>query len=55
MENFMNNYYQKSNLSSSQLYENSYTLKSKVIPKKVESKSNVLSSTQTSFKLKLNS
>ncbi|KAM3137544.1 hypothetical protein pb186bvf_010334 [Paramecium bursaria] len=54
MENYMNNYYQKSNLSNSQLYDNSYS-KSKVIPKKVESKSNVLSSTQTSFKVKLSS
>ncbi|CAD8204436.1 unnamed protein product [Paramecium pentaurelia] len=44
--------YHKSNVSNSQVYENSYQLKSKVIPKKVESKS-MLSSTQMSFKLKL--
>ncbi|CAK87102.1 unnamed protein product (macronuclear) [Paramecium tetraurelia] len=54
MDNFLNSYYQKSNLSNSQLYENSYNVKSKVIPKRVESKSHVLSNTQTSFKLKLN-
>ncbi|CAK60256.1 unnamed protein product (macronuclear) [Paramecium tetraurelia] len=54
MENFLNNYYQKGNLSNSQLYENSYNVKSKVIPKRIESKSHVLSNTQTSFKLKLN-
>ncbi|CAD8201308.1 unnamed protein product [Paramecium pentaurelia] len=46
--------YHKSNISNSQLYENSYQLKSKVVPKKVESKS-MLSSTQMSFKLKLTS
>ncbi|CAD8182627.1 unnamed protein product [Paramecium octaurelia] len=44
--------YHKSNVSNSQVYEHSYQLKSKVIPKKVESKS-MLSSTQMSFKLKL--
>ncbi|CAK88737.1 unnamed protein product (macronuclear) [Paramecium tetraurelia] len=54
MDNFLNNYYQKSNLSSSQLYQNSFSVKSKVIPKRIESKSHVLSNTQTSFKLKLN-
>ncbi|CAD8178715.1 unnamed protein product [Paramecium octaurelia] len=54
MDNFLNSYYQKSNLSNSQLYENSYNVKSKVVPKRVESKSQVLSNTQTSFKLKLN-
>ncbi|CAD8086236.1 unnamed protein product [Paramecium primaurelia] len=53
MDNFLNSYYQKSNLSNSQLYENSYNVKSKAIPKRVESKSHVLSNTQTSFKLKL--
>ncbi|CAK67105.1 unnamed protein product (macronuclear) [Paramecium tetraurelia] len=44
--------YHKSNVSNSQVYEHSYQLKSKVVPKKVESKS-MLSSTQMSFKLKL--